>query len=156
MQKKQNKGFSLIELIIAIAIMAVAVAFIAPSYLSTLREARYDKDETKFESMCYAFKTALAEPEVKKEMESLAGENNFTILMTIAADGTIIFEEGEVAALRVTQLKNTTLWLNTYQSIGMTYTTESSELRGKFLRFTLTPDKYDTVAKCEYEIIDER
>ena len=45
-KKERNKGFSLVELIIVIAIMAVLVAIVAPSFLNKIERAREAYDIT--------------------------------------------------------------------------------------------------------------
>ncbi len=44
MKKLNNKGFSLVELIVVIAIMAVLVGVLAPSLIKYVSSARYSKD----------------------------------------------------------------------------------------------------------------
>ena len=44
--KKNNKGFSLVELIIVIAIMAVLMAVLAPQFLRYIERSRLQSDNT--------------------------------------------------------------------------------------------------------------
>jgi prepilin-type N-terminal cleavage/methylation domain-containing protein len=156
-RKHKNKGFSLVELIVAISILAVLMAVLTPSYLAMLQDSRVKKDESKFESVCTAFKKALGEPEVRNEIEDIAGENQFQIIFYIDQEGIITFEDGDVIGdLDTKTMRDTILWLNSYQSTAMTYTVENKTICDKFLVFTLTPKTATTTAQCKYEIMDEK
>ena len=45
MKKTNNKGFSLVELIIVIAIMAILVGVLAPQYLKYVEKSRVSADK---------------------------------------------------------------------------------------------------------------
>ena len=44
--KRNNQGFSLVEMVVVVAIMAVLVGIIAPAYLSYIEKSRIQKDES--------------------------------------------------------------------------------------------------------------
>lgn len=54
-KKMNNKGFSLVELIIVIAIMAVLVAVLAPQYMRFVERGRAESDRTNYEAIVSAF-----------------------------------------------------------------------------------------------------
>ena len=59
--KLNNKGFSLVELIVVIAIMAILVGVLAPSVLGQLDKAKISKDKQTIETICTAIATAYAD-----------------------------------------------------------------------------------------------
>lgn len=66
--KKSNEGFSLVELIIVIAIMAILVGIIALQVVPYMEKSREGKDYTQLDSCFGAFQTAVAENEVKGDL----------------------------------------------------------------------------------------
>lgn len=60
---KNNKGFSLVELIIVIAIMAVLVAVLAPQYTKYVEKSRQSTDVSAADSILGACKTIAIDPE---------------------------------------------------------------------------------------------
>ena len=58
MKKMNNKGFSLVELIIVIAIMAVLVGVLAPQFLKYVESSRVQKDESAAAEVLNATKIA--------------------------------------------------------------------------------------------------
>jgi len=61
-KKLNNKGFSLVELIIVIAIMAVLVAVLAPQYIKYVERSRVSTDVSNLDSVISAVKIAAADP----------------------------------------------------------------------------------------------
>ncbi len=57
----KNKGFSLVELIVVVAIMAVLVGILAPAYLSYVEKTRRGTDENTAEEVRHAVEIAAAD-----------------------------------------------------------------------------------------------
>lgn len=68
---KENKGFSLIELIIVVAIMAVLVGVLAPNLLRYIESSREGTDITAMNQVASAFKTAVATAEGVSDGDTL-------------------------------------------------------------------------------------
>ncbi len=83
MKKMNNKGFSLVELIIVIAIMAVLMGVLAPSLLKYVEDSRIQTDETAMAEVMNAAKIALSVEEVYKK----APTPSFTV--TLAEDSQV-------------------------------------------------------------------
>lgn len=82
MKKMNNKGFSLIELIIVIAIMAVLVAIIAPNLTRYLGKSKSQTDKTNLDEIKKQFKNAISDA-ATDEITDVAGtyivnKNNVT------------------------------------------------------------------------------
>lgn len=73
MKKKEgkNKGFSLVELIVVIAIMAILAIVIAPQVMKYIGQSRSSVDETNKSLYQTAATTALADEDVYKEISNL-------------------------------------------------------------------------------------
>lgn len=63
-----NKGFSLVELIIVVAIMAVLIGVLAPQYLRYVEKTRLQKDNTNISDFANVIKIACAEEEVNSKI----------------------------------------------------------------------------------------
>lgn len=65
--ENENKGFSLVELIVVIAIMAVLTSVLAPSLLGYVEKSRMQKDDSAMGEVTNAIKLALADQNVYDE-----------------------------------------------------------------------------------------
>ena len=77
-KEMNNKGFSLVELIIVIAIMAVLVGVLAPQFLKYVESSRVQKDESAMSEVLNATKIACSVDEV---YTAVAKNNGATVTM---------------------------------------------------------------------------
>lgn len=74
--KKNNKGFSLVELIVVVLIMAIIAVALAPQVMKWVNESRKSADASTYDSVVAAAQDALANENVWKEV---TGGADFTI-----------------------------------------------------------------------------
>lgn len=74
--KKNNKGFSLVELIVVVLIMAIIAVALAPQVMKWVNESRKSADASTYDSVVAAAQDALADEEVWNEV---IGGTQFTI-----------------------------------------------------------------------------
>ena len=60
LKKKNNKGFSLVELIVAVAIMAVLMGVLIPTLIRYVEKSKKQKDESAVEEMRYQMELVMA------------------------------------------------------------------------------------------------
>ena len=61
MLKNNKKGFTMIELIVVLAVVAVFLAVLAPSLLKYTENSRMQKDESAMDEVCNAVQLAMAD-----------------------------------------------------------------------------------------------
>ncbi|MCH5263507.1 MAG: pilin [Lachnospiraceae bacterium] len=82
MKKMNNKGFSLVELIIVIAIMAILIVVLAPQYLKYVEKSRNSTDLQNITEIKTALEVYSADPDAVVGLP-----NGSTVEITITATG---------------------------------------------------------------------
>ena len=89
-----NKGFSLVELIIVVAIMAVLIGVLAPQYLRYVEKSRLQKDNTSMSEFANVLKMSAAEEAI---VTALSSAQTFSFdtngkLVTTGVDANLLAE----------------------------------------------------------------
>ncbi len=80
--RKNNKGFSLVELIVVVAIMAVLVGVLTPQYMKYIERTRLQKDNTAIAEVAEAIKIAMADELIYSETsndQTIVIKNEFAL-----------------------------------------------------------------------------
>lgn len=100
-ENMNNKGFSLVELIIVIAIMAILIVVLAPQYLKYVEKSRVSSDQTTIVEYINAMQVIAADPDITLtsgtdySLKSTAGSDTITVSSALA---TLIENEGMLDA----------------------------------------------------------
>ena len=86
-KKRDNKGFSLVELIIVIAIMAVLTAILAPQLLRYVERSRAAKDATTLDEVQRAASIALADEATYVAVAGATADASGNIVITLTYTG---------------------------------------------------------------------
>ncbi len=87
MSQKNNKGFSLVELIVVVAIMAVLMGILVPTLVKNVEKSKRQKDESAIEEIRNAMEIKLADPEYSDIEETLVYTNAGNELDITSPDG---------------------------------------------------------------------
>ena len=96
MKKMNNKGFSLVELIIVIAIMAILIVVLAPQYLKYVERSRNSTDLQSATEFKDAIEVWAADPEAGTG-GTTAFKNSDTFTITATATGATVTGSGSDA-----------------------------------------------------------
>ena len=84
-RKKDNKGFTLVELVIVIAILAILVGILAPQYTKYVEKSRKAADVANLENLVTAVKVAAAD-----DAQDIVAATEVTYTIEINATGTTV------------------------------------------------------------------
>ena len=136
MEKKQrtlnNKGFSLIELIVVIAIMAILVGALAPQYMKFVERSRKSTDVQNVAAIKSALEVYAADPMVESANALKTGTVTITTTETAVSDSNAT-GNGD-AALSAAGISNLVLKSTKWPAGTDTYCTSYS------LEYTVAPD----------------
>ena len=151
---KLKKGFSLIELLVSIAILSILAVVFVPKLWTYYQSTKQDKDAITIESVNTILKTALGEEAVQREVISYVQDGTFTITFDCDDAGKIIWENGTLEGKNTVALKNTKIWSVISADLESVYTCESKEHFNHSIRFVLTPKTTTTTADSAYSWIE--
>lgn len=129
-KKKDNKGFTLVELVIVVAILAILVGILAPQYTKYVEKSRQAADVSNLENIVEGFKVAAAD--VDYDMIPSTGKATFKIVMT--SEGTTITATNEPTTANKT-------WsdaLKEYTGYSFTTGTENKDLKLKSSKWEMS------------------
>ena len=89
-KKKDNKGFTLVELVVVIAILAILVGLLAPQYTKYVERSRKSADASNLENMAKALEIAAADTSdtLKPDTYTITINDADTKVTTTEATGT--------------------------------------------------------------------
>lgn len=90
-KKKDNKGFTLVELVIVIAILAILVGLLAPQYTKYVEKSRQSADVDNLEEMVKAVQVYVVD---ERTETSATAEQTATI--TLGSEGVTIVDNGNI------------------------------------------------------------
>lgn len=130
-KKLGNKGFSLVELIVVIAIMAVLVGVLAPTLIKNIEKSRVSKDKQNLDTVKGAITTVLADETYYSDLK-----NNEVY---IAADGTVSVKNEFIPDDYPTLKKLSEELIDTISKEKVEMT--SKDLKGKKITFKIEEGK---------------
>ena len=130
-KKKDNKGFTLVELVIVVAILAILVGILAPQYTKYVEKSRKAADASNLENLVTAFKTAASDGNDQVPaghytitINKAAADNSTatTLTSTDATAAQVSAVEGVIESYAGTDWKNTTLKSSKWENNGAVVT----------------------------------
>lgn len=138
-QKLNNKGFSLVELIIVIAIMAVLIGVLAPQYLKYVERSRQSADLDSINTMLHALEIYNADPATTTFATGTISAGGIgskvTVSDTSISDALSSAGMGTLPTMRSKEYGTT--WVITVDSDEWTITTDTAGTEGTKLSVAL-------------------
>lgn len=127
MKKTNNKGFSLVELIIVIAIMAVLIGVLAPQFIRYVERSRVQKDRSAIAEVENAIEVALASENIYQEVSAIT---TATVTVPVAISRAGVISSTATVPLLIGDLQSTlgsfTLTSQTYPNGAVITITETA------------------------------
>ena len=76
-KRNSTKGFSMVELIVVIAVLVVLTAVLVPSLLKYMENSRIESDNSSMNEVAHSIKLAMSDVDVFDEVRAQAVENNY-------------------------------------------------------------------------------
>ncbi len=140
MKKMNNKGFSLVELIVVIAIMAVLIGVLAPQFLRYVEKSRLQKDNQAINEIAQAAKAAMANETVYNSVGTGTTITPTGKTYSFATSATPTFQ-GELANTVGTSVSLSSKKYTTAPTINVTVNTATSTVE------VTTDDFYEDVSQ---------
>ena len=145
MEKKQrtlnNKGFSLIELIVVIAIMAILVGVLAPNVLKYVESSRESADKQVADTIRTAVMTALVDPSI--DAKDIPDAGNGKALSAVCGT-TNSFTKAVLSNAGAAQITDLTGALKSKKLKDGTITVDITSENAVTVHITTTSWKFDT------------
>lgn len=90
-----NKGFSLVELIVVIAIMAVLIGVLSPQYLRYVEKSRLQKDNSAIAEIANTIKIAMADEAINA---AVADGTTVTLTNAASSNASVTFADDDLQA----------------------------------------------------------
>ena len=103
---KSNKGFSLVELIVVIAIMAIIAGVAVPVYTTYIENAREGVDESAFNDAVYAAKLVTVDPEHADKTVTITATADEKIVISCTEDQTVAAEVAAIVGAKEVKTNN--------------------------------------------------
>ena len=124
-KKLGNKGFSLVELIVVIAIMAVLVGVLAPTLIKNIEKSRESKDAQNIEQIKSSIEVALQDETAYDQAVPTGSAASSNELVTLTSSSAVVNSAYSTFSTEfegIMSVKNTKLTSKKYKNATVTFT----------------------------------
>lgn len=154
-KKKNNKGFTLVELVIVVAILAILVGILAPQYTKYVEKSRKAADASNLENLVTVLKTAASDSTDKIKTGTYTitiGDKDAKTTVTVSGTdaSTVTDIEAVITEYAGNDWKNTTLKSSKWKNENTAVTAISAAITvddDGAVTVTYTPDTIKDQAK---------